>query len=358
MQPLQSKFLSLTVLKVTNTGPVQRLIDFLQHTPNLSHLTVNTRARGQLDGHKWEQTITTYLPRLKVFQLNMEFKVRGNQEQELDKSINSFRSRFWLDERKWYIRCHWYPESISKRVHIYTLPSTCSEFVLMAGMLTRSTCPSDDDDCLYDHVQNLSYSPCQSSLRFCNIHHLDLKFPLDEKFWSIVPKLDRLVSLRLCVSNDAKAFLQTLLERAKNLSTLTYDSSSTITSNELVLLNSNLIIRQLDLQKYNHWFDEEECTQLSHSSLGIHCQVLHIKVIKRTSILDFIQTMTNLRALNVQCQDDDNVNEEHVQYDDDLGDIFLPRQEELVKWLKHHVSNEILISRDINELNHVRIWLR
>jgi hypothetical protein len=73
--------------------------------------------------------------------------------------------------------------------------------------------------------------------------------------------------------------------------------------------------------------------------------------------------MTNLRALNVQCQDDDRIDgihaaEEDVQYDDDLGDIFLPRQEELVKWLQHRLSTEFLISRDMNKLDRIRIWLR
>jgi gamma-glutamylcyclotransferase (GGCT)/AIG2-like uncharacterized protein YtfP len=124
--------------------------------------------------------------------------------------------------------------------------------------------------------------------------------------------------------------LQILLVRAPHLSSLIDDSSSTLTSRELFLLNSNRIIRQLDLQGYNHWFDEEKYTRLSHSSLGIHCEVLRIKVHNRTSILDFVETMTSLRALNVQCQDDDCVDGDHViekdiLYEDELDDIFLPR---------------------------------
>lgn len=40
---LQSTFPSLTVLKIINTGPIERLINFLQNIPNLCHLTINTQ---------------------------------------------------------------------------------------------------------------------------------------------------------------------------------------------------------------------------------------------------------------------------------------------------------------------------
>lgn len=358
---LQFSFSSVTVLKITSAGPLQRLTDFLQNFPNLYHLTVKTR--GQVDGHGWEQLITNYLFKTKIFQLKMEFPIRSNKEQQVDQLLNSFQSPFWLKERKWFVRCHWYPETESKQVSLYTLPYTFPEFILKTGMFTRSTCPSEDDYCSYDCVQNLSYSTSLSTLRFYNIRHLYLKFPFDKEFWSIVPNLDRVISICLSVCHIDEDSLQTLLKCAPHLSWLTYDSSSSITLNELLTLHSNLIVHRLDLQEYNHWFNEEECSQLTHSSLGKHCQVLKIKIKVRTSILDFIETMTKLCALHVQCQDDDRVNdtgvdEENVQYDDDLDDIFLPRQEELVKWLRHRLSTEFLISRDIKKLNRIQIWLR
>jgi len=214
---LQSPFPSLKVLKITHTGSKQRLMNFLQNTPNLSQLAVKTQ--GQLDGDSWEQIITNHLPRLKVFRLKMEFTIHGNTEQQLNELLNSFRSHFWLNERRWFVRCHWYPEKASKHT-LYTLPYAFSEFVLSTGMLTRSTCPSEDDYCSYDHVHNLSYSSSVSMLRFFNIHHLYLKFPLNEEFWSIVPKFDRLISIRLCICNYSEASLQTLLQCAPRLSSL------------------------------------------------------------------------------------------------------------------------------------------
>jgi hypothetical protein len=360
-QDLQSKFSSLIVLKITNTGPVERLMNFLKSMPNLTHLTINTQ--NKLDGSRWEQIISNYLPSLKVFRLKMEFTIRRNKEQQIDELLSSFRSRFWLTERRWFVRCHWYPGEVSKHASLFTLPYTFSEFVLNTEMLTKSTCPNENDYYSYDHVHSLSYTSSLSTLRFCNIRHLYLKFPFNDEFWSTVPKLDQLTSVCLCMHNNAEALLQTLLQRAPHLSSLTYDSSSSITPSELILLNSKLIIHRLDLQGYNHWFNEDECSQLSRSLLGIHCKVLRIKVKNRTSILDLVETMINLCALNVQCQDDDCVEDDHVDeddipYNDDLGDIFLPRQEELVRWLRHRLPIPYLILRDANKIDHVRIWLR
>jgi hypothetical protein len=43
---------------------------------------------------------------------------------------------------------------------------------------------------------------------------------------------------------------------------------------------------------------------LSRSPLGIHCEVLSIVVENRESIIELINMMSNLRALNVICRDD------------------------------------------------------
>ena len=129
----------------------------------------------------------------------MEFVIRRNKEQQVDELLDSFRSSFWLHERRWFVRCHWYPEKISKQAYLYTLPYTFSEFVLNTDILTKSTCPNENDYYSYDHVKKLSYSPSMSTLRFSNIPHLYLKFPFNEEFWSIVPKFDRLTTARLSV---------------------------------------------------------------------------------------------------------------------------------------------------------------
>jgi hypothetical protein len=69
-------------------------------------------------------------------------------------------------------------------------------------------------------------------------------------------------------------------------------------------------ICRLDFQAYEKdyrrktWLNDEQCAILSHSSLGKQCEVLKIRVKTRRNILDIVNSMTKLRALNVKCEED------------------------------------------------------
>ena len=83
------------------------------HLRLLSLYHIRTNLPWPILVDQWQQMITICLAKLEVFRLKMEFSMQGNREQALDELIHSFRSRFWLYERRWYIRCHWYPVDIS-----------------------------------------------------------------------------------------------------------------------------------------------------------------------------------------------------------------------------------------------------
>jgi hypothetical protein len=53
--------------------------------------------------------ITDYLPKLKVFELIMSIKFRQSsiKESEVDESLDSFRTLFWLVQNQWFVRCDW-----------------------------------------------------------------------------------------------------------------------------------------------------------------------------------------------------------------------------------------------------------
>ncbi len=52
------------------------------------------------------------------------------------------------------------------------------------------------------------------------------------------------------------------------------------------------------------YFNTAECAALVRLSIASQCQVLKIDVENRTNILELIQTMPNLRVLNVRCKYD------------------------------------------------------
>ena len=92
-----------------------------QSMPNLHHLTINIYFK-LIDGHKWKQIIVDYLPRLRTFCLRMNefFYFEQNIEEKVDEIINSFRTPFWIDEQKWFVR--YFIED--KTIHLYTLSNS------------------------------------------------------------------------------------------------------------------------------------------------------------------------------------------------------------------------------------------
>ena len=72
---------------------------------------------------------------------------------------------------------------------------------------------------------------------------------------------------------------------------------------------TSVSVRRLELQGYDYnnesrYYDENQCIQLSRSSLGIQCETLLIKVKNQRNIIDLVNNMPNLQALNVRCEDD------------------------------------------------------
>jgi hypothetical protein len=90
--------------------------------------------------------------------------------------------------------------------------------------------------------------------------------------------------------------------------------------------------------------DSEQCINLARSSLGIQCQVLLIRIQNFMNILDLINNMNNLRALNIECRDD----EWHA--------VPLER-DALIKWLERTLPPTYMIRRDVNCKEIIRLWI-
>jgi len=115
---------------------------------------------------------------------------------------------------------------------------------------------------------------------FHKIRHLTVLFPINDYFYSVIPKLDLLISLNVSLfhSDDSSNF-QVLLDRTPHLYALTLTNWFSI--GEILTKITSHSIRRLDFQHNNSsnngpWFDSEQCINLSHSSLGIQCEVLLI----------------------------------------------------------------------------------
>ncbi|CAF3352376.1 unnamed protein product [Rotaria sp. Silwood2] len=88
------------------TSDLSKMISFLKNVLNLRHLKI-TMAFNLINGYQWEQIIRSYLPKFKIFDLNMydQFPDDQNIEERANELINSFQSSFWINEHKWFVRC-------------------------------------------------------------------------------------------------------------------------------------------------------------------------------------------------------------------------------------------------------------
>ncbi len=360
---------SITRLKLSFDSSLNVLQYLLQNLPDLYDLTIQT-CNIYIDGYQWEEIIRQYLPKLKEFQFKMRFSSLNNQSKEIQSNqiLDSFRTKFWIDEHQWFVRCHWYSSDTDEYhldfIDLFTLPYAFKEFLSYTGcILVKSTCSSEDEYWSYDHVNHLYYgsshftSSIMSRIRFSSIQNLSLSLPFNEQFLFVVVRLDQLNSLCISINNNKKTEhiqgqLQILLDRASCLDSLSFGSWSSSASLQVPLMeNTSRTILKLNFQGYTcgknwRYFDEEQCIQLSHSSLGRQCETLLIKVKTRKNILDLINRMSNLRALNVRCEDDHWTNQNNTTEDD------------LVDWLRDCLPSSFLITRDTYHIHDIRLWIR
>jgi hypothetical protein len=201
---------------------------------------------------------------------------------------------------------------------------------------------------MYNNVHSLVYDlgiskevSLYSPLDFSNIRNLYIDLPFNDHFWLIVPSINQLISLNIERFNNGKARvqLQILLDRAPNLYSLTFKSP--YFSPKLLFELKSTTIRRLDLLKCNHWFNKQQCLDLINSSFSKQCEIIFIKIKKRSNILQFIKKLDQLRTLIFQSEDDKWETEEN----------------HLIQWLYHHLPSTCSINRDINK-QYIQIWIQ
>ena len=356
-QQLSSSILSMTTLKIFTTNSKDVMINLLRSMPNLYYLAVKLE-NIYIDGYQLEQIIVDHLPQLKNFRLQMDVSLPD--EVHVDKLFDSFRTRFWLDERQWFIRCYWNTQNTNDKWSFFETHSFLSDTINLIddGYRSKSTCPHGDNKWSYDYTHTLYYYSTALtkrsliSIRFINIRKLYIYLPFHEYLWHYVPQFDRLISLSVTISDDANddncySQLQLLLDRAPRLYSLKFRSWHPSITQKLLFENTSVSIRHLDLREYSdsnnpRYFDEQDCTALIHSPLGIQCEILVIDVENRTNVMNLINTMTNLRALNVSCRN------EEENTDDNLAE-----------WLESKLPSTCRVSdKRYKRRCATRVWIR
>ncbi|CAF4597494.1 unnamed protein product, partial [Rotaria sp. Silwood2] len=241
-------------------------------------------------GHRLEQIIINYLPQLKVLQ----FKIDLNLGRSIDDQTNKEK----VDQ---YVATY---HDLS--ICVYSLPYVFDDFLPFLNNLnyhTKSIYPSEmcfsyDFVHKIEHEQSLFNEDPLSNIKLNNIEVLGLKFPIDHRFFSLIPIVENLFSLNVVIPTENYHLqMQALLDRAPHLFSLGFESWNTSAIPPYQYNSSS--VRRLDLEgrdrsSYGHCFDSKECVALIRSLLDKQCRILVIEVEEPVCILALVHYMINL----------------------------------------------------------------
>lgn len=344
--------------------PFDSMSNLFSKMPNLSYLTIETTDIN-LDGNKWEKILIEYLPNIEVFQLNMNFNfdLSINKEEQVDKLLDSFRTSFWIEEHLWFVCCDWHPSPTNKYGFLYTLPYALDKYVYQDQICSKTTYPSHLDHSVYTRINTLKITVLEKDSvlnfnilpsKFPNIRHLDLCLSFNNNISSIILSFNHLTSLKISNMPYSNYYncqlLQMLFDRAPHLNSLSL--YQVLFHKAMIYKLTSTSIRRLEfisISKTNFGFlNTEECSTLINSPLGQQCEVLKVGVKNRLDIIRIVRTMCYLRSLTVQCDDDIQV----------FCRSFFSTHDRILKWLQQRLLFKYLITRDINDTNSIRIWIR
>jgi hypothetical protein len=291
--------------------------------------------------------------------MGIDFSDSDNLENQVNQLLDTFRTGFWIEQHKWFVRYDCESYGKYNRGILYTVPYAFSRFVYFNPKWSKSTCQNETDCCSYDQVHilrctdveyNLFNDSMASSFSFSHLHQLQIDTLHDEKLLLIFPSLYYLYSLDITIWDNCRySQFQTLLDRAPNLYSLKLHTFPGLRRQLYQVKHTS--IRRLDLIQYSlfddHPLDIEECSLLINSPLGQQCEVLLIAVKNLSNVFDLLLGMTKLRMLSFSCQDD---SWSRVPLSE--------RKNELIQWLDNHGFINRYIAMTLNKTFIYQLWIR
>lgn len=351
---------SLISLNITMECSKEWMKNLFQQFPNLSFLTIQID-HTYIDGYEWETILRNYFPKLKIFRLKMmiELSFLEDLDEQINQLLDSYRSDYWIEEHRWFVQCDWWSTKGINHALLYTLPYAFDTFHYYDDLQSKSTHFNPINSFTYHRVQTLhhtnrkrdfSINSFPSRMIFPNIRQLKVTLPCDEQFWSVIPTLDRLISLQAIFNQDfGYSQLQMLLDRAPRLYSINVSHLNKTLMNSFDLHSTS--IRRVEFCQNigydSRYFNTIECTILAHSSLISQCKVLIIDLASHNDILHLTELMPHLQVLHMRCARNDT----HHDTDSETSPT-------LIEWLHDHLSSRYTISirRDPFSIDPISLW--
>ena len=135
--------------------------EFLSNFPRLKHFELCTNAFADLaDGYQWEILTKDLL----TFNFNFAITLH---EHSIENILDSFRTRFWLDEKHWFVAYN--------NNHLYTIPRFVPTYASRFFPLPKHSTVSNNV-LFYESITKLAFDTktIETCHRFNNINTLEL----------------------------------------------------------------------------------------------------------------------------------------------------------------------------------------
>ena len=293
------------------------LINLLTHLPNLIALKIEG-LYTEIDGNQWKEIIEQYLPKLRKFQMKMGFSVSNQRER--NEIIQSFKTKFWIEQHRWEVRCYQNVDQQSNMLFLQTWPYSFSQLDLLCEVNDNCSRSDLNDSYSYKKVKSLNlpqlvsetWIHSQSQWKFPQVRHLSIRIPYNDRLKIIFEQFHPLDSLDIWRTRNISDVIaieqvQFALNHLPSISSIHF-RSWTNESNEyllpFLLLKPRWPILKINLLGYKHWFDRDQVIDFSRSLLCSHCELLMIQVKDSFTAIELIRTMKTLRSLIIQSLDD------------------------------------------------------
>ncbi|CAF1453235.1 unnamed protein product [Adineta ricciae] len=177
-----------------------------------------------------------------------------------------------------------------------------------------------------------------------NVRDLWIDYSISERCLSDICQLNQVTSLFLFTTSGIHADieLQDLINRMPNLVSLGFHRFSIADTQQPIFRLAHAKVRELDLRFISNFLIADQCAALYRSPLGQQCEVLYVRIEKKSVVPELIHNMANLRVLTILLE----VNISTGTY----GDV-------IIQWLREHLPPTCLINRDPQFTAEIHIWI-
>ncbi|CAF1261763.1 unnamed protein product [Rotaria sordida] len=245
LSPIELKYFKHISLKIDyiHFGKFEKIIkDFFHHVQTL-HLTI-IGDKSSLDAKQYQELITSYMPYLRIFDINHEYSI-GKNDLTYHDIINQFNSSFWI-ENKWFFT-HQHRRTLGPHTGIfYSTAPYRRKYYTYYLTLNNEVCSHIQENVnSVKHLHIVSQGIQNNVLNyFPNVNQLSIRYISKKQNESTIAILQRIVPLKQLTTLFIKytdlpvEYLIKLLYFAPNVHTLNLiELPSSVTDLKLIKEN-------------------------------------------------------------------------------------------------------------------------